>query len=156
MQRKCITFKTGWVFLFWDKLCLSELLEDLSGFLILVSCRLDYWSCFWTAKYNLPTGHRSCIVMTCQEKSILRLETWHSRRQKGWSAAVAQEGKKISSDWGKENNGFGNIKDFGLITFKWNMLKYLNGKYWVWLQIFVDQFMQKAKAFSKTFLSTED
>lgn len=34
--------------------------------------------------------------------------------------------------------------------------KYLNGKFWVWQQVFVDEFMQKAKAFSKTFHSTED
>lgn len=132
MQRKCITFKTGWVFLFWDKLCLSELLEDLSRFLILVSYRLDYWSRFWTAKYNLPTGHRSCIVMTCLEKKHLqggKPDTVGDKKDEvlQWF----RKEKKISSDWGKENNEFGNIKNFWLITFKWNIFKYLNGMYWV-------------------------
>lgn len=40
----------------WDKLCLSGLLENLSGFLILVSCRLDYGAAFGQQTTTSPLG----------------------------------------------------------------------------------------------------
>lgn len=71
-RENAFTFKTDWVFLFWDKLCLSGLLEDLSRFLILVSCRLDYGAAFGQQNTTSPLGTEAAYWWHAKKKKYLQ------------------------------------------------------------------------------------
>lgn len=104
-RKKCFAFRADWVFLFWDKLHLSGLLEYLTGLLILMPSRPDYGAAFGQSIISAlntitPLGTEAAqIVVTRHE----RRTAWLTGRQgKGRSAAVTQEEKNSSSDWGEK------------------------------------------------------
>ena len=79
MQEK-YHFQADWEFLFGDKLCLSGLLEYLSGLLILVPCRLDYGAAFGQSIIS--------AVNTTSPLGTEAAQQWHTTKDApaGWAA----------------------------------------------------------------------
>lgn len=96
-RKKCFVFKADWVFLFWDKLRLSGLLEYLTGLLILVPSRPDHVAAFGQSVISAlntitPLGTEAAQIV------VTRHERWTA-----WLTGRHGEGTKCYSSSGRKN-----------------------------------------------------